>query len=180
MVTNSSLDKHWHLAENDTEIELSELESALYRVTAAFDRWTADCIATASNLPLSSTENSILHIIRMKNRPKTISDIGRFLNRDDVPNLQYALRKLLKFGLIEKTKGNKTKSISYKVTKSGEEITTKFAELRRNLLLPLIESVHHWDSLSDSTCRTLELLKGIYDSAALTVSSHRRPEDDID
>jgi predicted MarR family transcription regulator len=175
-----TLDKHWHLARDEEEIQLAELEYALYRVYAAFDRWQSDCVAAVANLPLSSTENSILHVIRMKERPKTISEIGRLLNRDDIPNLQYAIRKLVNVGLIEKYRGNKKKGICYKTTALGDQVTDAYAEIRRSLLLPLIESVHHWDTLSDSTCRTLDLLKGIYDSAALTVSAHRRPDADIE
>jgi predicted MarR family transcription regulator len=174
----SALDKHWHLALDDSEIQLAELEYALYRVYAAFERWQSDCVAAVANLPMSSTENTVLHVIRMKDRPKTISEIGRLLNRDDIPNLQYAIRKLLGAKLIEKHRGNKKKGICYKATKYGEQVTDGYAEIRRNLLLPLVESVHNWDTLAESTCLTLDLLKGIYDSAALTVSAHRRPASD--
>ena len=37
-----SLDKHWHLATNNYELELAELEFSLLRVAAAFERWRAD------------------------------------------------------------------------------------------------------------------------------------------
>lgn len=177
-ISYSALDKHWHLARDDSEIQLAELEYALYRVYAAFERWQSDCVAAVANLPMSSTENTVLHVIRMKDRPKTISEIGRLLNRDDIPNLQYAIRKLLSAKLIEKHRGNKKKGICYKATKFGVQVTDGYAEVRRNLLLPLIESVHNWDTLSDSTSLTLDLMKGIYDSAALTVSAHRRPASD--
>ncbi len=176
----SLLDKHWHLARDDTEIQLAELEYALYRIYAAFERWQSDCIAAVANLPMSSTENTVLHVIRMKDRPKTISEIGRLLNRDDIPNLQYAIRKLLGVKLIEKHRGNKKRGICYKTTKRGEQVTDGYAEVRRNLLLPLIDSVHNWDTLADSTSLTLDLLKGIYDSAALTVSAHRMPASDTE
>lgn len=116
----------------------------------------------------------------MKDRPKTISEIGRLLNRDDIPNLQYAIRKLLGAKLIEKHRGNKKKGICYKTTKCGVQVTDSYAEIRRTLLLPLLDSVHNWDTLAGSTCLTLDLLKGIYDSAALPVSAHRRPASDIE
>lgn len=152
----------------------------MYRIYAAFERWQSDCVAAVANLPMSSTENTVLHVIRMKNRPKTISEIGRLLNRDDIPNLQYAIRKLLSAKLIEKHQGNKKKGICYKATTHGEQVTDGYAEIRRNLLLQLIDSVHNWDTLADSTSLTLDLLKGIYDSAALTVSAHRRPTYDTE
>lgn len=175
-----ALDKHWHLARDDREILLSELEYALYRVFAAFDRWTSECVAAVGNKHLNSTENAVLHVIRMKNRPKTISEVGRLLNRDDIPNLQYAIRKLMSSGLIEKNKDNKKKGISYKVTPSGEEVSDSYAELRRNQLMPMIDTVHDWDTQIETTRRMLDLMKGMYDSSSLTVAAHRRPLDDDD
>jgi len=173
-----TLDKHWHLAQTDTEIAIAELESTLYRVYAAFERWTCDCAAAAANIPLSGTENSVLHVIRMKERPKSISEISRLLNRDDIPNLQYAIRKLLSANLIEKHRGNKKKGICYKTTEQGMQVTDNYAKIRKSLLMPLIESVSNWENQSDSTCRTLDLIKGMYDSAALTVSQHRKHLED--
>ncbi len=172
-----ALDKHWHLARNDNEIQLAELEYSLYRVFAAFERWQSECVAAVANKPLHSTENTILHVIRMKDRPKTISEVGRLLNRDDIPNLQYAIRKLLKSGLIEKCKNNKKKGITYKVTPLGSRVSDDYAELRATQLMPLLESVHNWDELIETSRRMLDLMNGIYDSAALTISAHRRPID---
>ena len=172
------LDKHWHLARDDREIILSELEYALYRIYAAFDRWTSECVAAVGNKPLNSTENAVLHVIRMKNRPKTISEIGRLLNRDDIPNLQYAIRKLTSAGMIEKNKEHKKKGISYKVTEMGDKVCNGYAELRRTQLMPMIESVHDWDKLTETTRHMLDLMKGIYDSSAITVAAHRNPVDD--
>ncbi len=44
-IYNSTLDKHWHLAECDQEINFTELEFAIIRIGAAFDRWQKDCLA---------------------------------------------------------------------------------------------------------------------------------------
>ena len=40
-------------------------------------------------------------VVRMGDEPKRLSEIGQLLNRVDVPNLQYATRKLVRSGLIE-------------------------------------------------------------------------------
>ena len=45
-------------------------------------------------------EHMILHIIRMHNRPKNSITIARMMNRDDLANLQYSLRKLEAAGLV--------------------------------------------------------------------------------
>lgn len=169
------LDKHWHLARDETEVQLTELEFALYRVSAAFERWRSECLAAVTDKPLSSTELTVLHVIKMKDRPKTIAEVGRLLNRDDIANLQYAIRKLLGAGLIEKNRNRRKKGIDYNATKLGEEVAHRYADLRRKQLIPMVQSVHDVDSLIDTSRRMLELITGIYDSAALTVFAHRRP-----
>ena len=103
------LQKHWHLAARDYQVAFTELEFAIIRVSAAFERWQSDCLACCHGTPFSGSDNVILHVIRMHDRPKGISEIRRLLNRDDQSNLQYGVRKLLKAGLIEKTKGGTSK-----------------------------------------------------------------------
>jgi predicted MarR family transcription regulator len=174
-----SLDRHWHLARDEAEIQLAELEYALYRVQAAFDRWQAECVAATARKPLNSTENAMLHVIRMKDRPKTIAEVARLLNRDDQPNLQYAIRKLIKAGLIEK-KPLKGKGVSYQVTAQGRAVSDEYAELRGLQLMPLVKSVHDWAAMIENTRRMLEMMKGIYDSAALAVAAHRPSLDDAE
>ena len=60
----------------------------------------------------------MLHIIRMNDRPKTIKDLARLTNRDDVPNIQYSLRKLIGAALVIR-KGSGRSGVTYEVTKEG-------------------------------------------------------------
>ena len=98
---NKGLDKHWHLATDDFEVGLTELEFSVFRVSAAFERWQSDCLGCCIGAPFSGTDTALLHVIRMHERSKSISELARLLKRDDVANLQYGTRKLLKAGLIE-------------------------------------------------------------------------------
>lgn len=167
------LDKHWHLAENDYEVELTELEFSILRVSAAFDRWRSDCMACCADLALSGSDTAVLHVIRMHNRPKSISEIGRLLNRDDQSNLQYGIRKLVRTGVIEKAgTGDSKKGVTYVVTTFGREITDRFAEFRRELLLALTRSIATDQSL-DEVSRVLNLLSGMYDQASCIAAAHR-------
>src|SRR5579872_7614860 len=97
------LDKHWHLATDEFEVGVTELEFAVFRVSAAFERWQADCLGCCLGQSYSGTDTALLHVIRMHERPKSISELARLLKRDDVANIQYGTRKLLKAGLIEKS-----------------------------------------------------------------------------
>jgi len=168
----TSLDKHWHLAGNDYELELSELEFSLLRVEAAFDRWRADCMACCLDQPLSGADTAVLNVIRMHDRPKSISDIGRQLNRDDQSNLQYGIRKLVKAGVIEKASSDSKKGVTYVVTELGREATDLYARFRRELLIELTQSISTRISLSE-VGKVLNLMAGMYDQAACVAAAHR-------
>ena len=169
----SELDNRWHLARDAREVTVTELEFSLIRAGSAFDRWQAECLAAVAHQQLGSTDNVILHVIRLKDRPKTTTEIARLLNRDDVANLQYSVRKLQSAGLIERCTVGKRKGASYRVTQRGKLITEEYASLRSHLLMSLIPSVEHWDEQVLGAKRILDLMRGIYDQAALVLATHR-------
>ncbi len=171
---NPALDKHWHLADDEYEVALTELEFSILRVAAAFERWRSDCMGCCSELGFSGADVAVLHVIRMHNRPKSISDIGRLLNRDDQSNLQYGVRKLAKAGVIEKANnGDSKKGVTYVVTRAGQEITDRFALFRRELLIGLTRSISTNNSLDDVS-RVLNLMAGMYDQASCIAAAHRK------
>ncbi|MDZ7809107.1 MAG: winged helix DNA-binding protein [Arhodomonas sp.] len=175
-----TLDRHWHLAGDDKEMALTEIEHTLFRVMAAFERWQSECLAAVTHRPLSGSDNAVLHIVRMKERPKTVAEIARLLNRDDISNIQYALKKLRSAGLVEKQESRKRRGVAYYVTELGHEVTERFAELRRDMLVRMIPSEENWRDQYEMTHRLLNQLQGIYDQAAVYVVSHRAPVDDED
>ena len=123
---------------------------------------------------LSGTDNSVLHIIRMHDRAKSISGVARHLNRDDISNLQYSLRKLTKAGLIERAGRNDSKrSATYKVTDEGTRVSELFAQFRRELLLSLTDSIKDFDADVSIASRILNITSGLYDHASAVAASHR-------
>lgn len=170
------LDKHWHLATDDHEIDLTELEFALIRVSEAFSRWESDCMACCHPQSFSGADVAVLHVIRMHDRAKGISEIGRLLNRDDTSNLQYGVRKLAKAGLIEKTKiTDNKKGVTYRVTQLGRDATDKYGGFRRELLLSLTQLISEKEDLN-TVSRVLNLLAGMYDQASCIAATHRVTE----
>ena len=98
-----SAERPWHLAASDAERVMAEFEHALICLGEAFGRYNLQGLAGASgDTSFSGQDNMVLHIIATLDRPKSLSDISRFMNRDDLANIQYSLRKLMKAGLIEK------------------------------------------------------------------------------
>ena len=166
-------DLRWHLAESPGEIEFTELEFALMRTYEGFARWQSECLASVVDLAASGAENAMLHIIRMNDRPKTIKDLARLTNRDDVPNIQYSLRKLIAAGLVER-KGSGRSGVTYEVTGEGRRVTDDYGALRRRLLIEAIGSVPDMPERLREATRTLNLLCGIYEEVARVAATHRR------
>ncbi|MGO4837712.1 winged helix DNA-binding protein, partial [Rhizobiaceae sp. 2RAB30] len=118
---SGKLDRTWHLARNPLEIDVAELEYALMRSFEAFGRWQAECLASVIDFAASGPENALLHIIRMNDRPKSIRDLAYMANREDIPNIQYSLRKLIKGGMVERS-GSGRSGVTYEVTELGGDV----------------------------------------------------------
>ncbi len=172
------LDRHWHLANNDYEIGVTEVEFSVFRVAAAFERWQSDCLATCHAGTFSGTDTAVLHVIRMHDRPKSISEVARLLKRDDLANLQYGIRKLLKAALIERSNQSGSKrDMAYRVSALGRDVTDAYAEARRELLISMMrESLG--EAGFDTVARLLNLMAAMYDQASCIAATHRVPSPD--
>lgn len=62
---------------------LSELEYGSILFSHAFDRWIVRCMAAAGVPGLSPVEILIIHSVRHRDRPKTLSDLCLVLDIDD-------------------------------------------------------------------------------------------------
>ncbi len=170
---SDAIDRTWHLGQTPLEIDVVELEYALMRSFEAFGRWQTECLASVIDFAASGPENALLHIIRMNDRPKSIHDIAHMTNREDIPNIQYSLRKLIKGGLVERS-GSGRSGVTYEATAFGKEVTDRYAEVRSALLIDAIRHVPELAQRLDDAARTLELMTGIYAQAARNAATHRR------
>ena len=114
-----------------------------------------------------------LPVIRMHDRPKSISEIARLLKRDDQSNLQYRIRKLSKADLVEKSSGNNggRKGVTYQVTDEGREVTETYATYRQELLLSMTKTIAEDTTLEDIS-KLMNHLSGLYDQAARVAATH--------
>ena len=170
---NDAVDYHWHLALDAPEVDTTELEFALMRAFESFGQWQTECLASVCDLAATGPENALLHLIRMNDRPKSMRDLARLTNRDDVPNMQYSLRKLLKSGLVLR-KGSGRSGVTYVVTDEGRRVTEEYAAVRRRLLIAAIVEVPGFHERLADAARSLTLLGGIYAEAARVAATHRR------
>jgi len=169
----SAFDYRWHLAQSGVEVEATELEFALMRTFEGFGRWQSECLAGVCDLAATGPENALLHIIRMNDRPKSIKDLARLTNRDDIPNIQYSLRKLIGAGLVER-KGSGRSGVSYEVTAEGRRVTDDYGVLRRRLLLAEIAALPGFSARLAEAARVLNVLSGIYEEVSRVAATHRR------
>ena len=155
---------------------VTEFEFAVWRFSAAFVRWQGDCMSCATASGLNGQDAAVLHVIRMRDMPKSLSEIARLLNRDDGANIQYSLKKLLTSGLIEKAASASKKQTSYTVSPTGAAVTAAYSEHRRTMLLTMIDQLHDPQDIAQAT-RTLDLLIGVYDQASRVAATYRLPDE---
>jgi predicted MarR family transcription regulator len=163
----------WHLARTETERLLSDFEFGLERLAQAYYRWKAACLAAVCDVPLTGDDVAVLNVVRMGDEPKRLSEIGQLLNRVDVPNLQYATRKLVRAGLIETEGGSSRKETRYRATATGHSVTEAYAALRAATLPPMLEALDGWAAKSETTSIQLDLISSLYAQAAQVAITRR-------
>jgi len=163
---------HSHLSPSEAEAAFHEFEFALHHISEAFARWSSAVHESASGELLPQADVSVLQLIRMNERPKSAAEIGRFLNRDDSSNILYALRKLEKADLIEKSDGP-LRQTTYQVTERGREVTDRYAELRRQVLLDSVGKLAGSDAELGPVTQMMWRISGLYEQAARTMSVMR-------
>jgi predicted MarR family transcription regulator len=164
--------KNWHLAKSETEVAVTEFEWGLIRLYEAFTRWISATSSLLIDEDVKSSEHMLLHVIRMHNRPKNSITIARMMNRDDLANLQYSLRKLEAVGLISKSKDNIGKSFSYVVTERGKQITDSYAAIRSDILISALQSISDIDERMVEVTKMVSVLTGIYDEMARSSATY--------
>ena len=151
--------RNWHLAKDETEFKVTEMEFALMRVIEAFARWVAAADEIVGLSELKHAEHVILHVIRMQNRPKSGA-------------------KLESSGLIHKNKEVGTKNHTYSITKMGERLTNEYSKLRSDILMRKFRSLTDFDERVENATELLSIITGIYEESARTSVTLNRASDD--
>lgn len=163
--------RNWHLAKSNSEFQVTEFEWALIRMHEAFTHWIATASSVVIDEDIKFSEHLILHVIRMHNRPKNSVTIARMMNRDDIPNIQYSLRKLEAAKLIEKSREKSGKTYAYVVTEKGKQITQRYADIRSDLLIRAISTISSIDERMADMTQLLSVLTGIYEEMARSAAT---------
>jgi predicted MarR family transcription regulator len=161
-----------HLSRTPHEFAVTQFEQGLLCAAAAFYRFYGALLGREGHIRnLSGQDNVILQQIMAASRPLAVADIARFANRDDIANIQYSLKKLLRAGLIEKASKTSARETSYAVTALAREWTKEFTALRRQLFTDPSANILDFDDQLDKAGRLLNTIAGFYDHGTRIMSS---------
>ena len=141
-----------------------EFEQALICASEAFYRFAGAVFGpTGVREKLTGQECVILQQLMFTPKPRSISELSRFSNRDDISNIQYSLRKLVAAGLVEKVPGSTNRDTRYRPTQEGRDMTEFLVSSRRELLIAPSADLPNIESQLKSASNALSLVTGMYD-----------------
>ncbi|MEE8444314.1 MAG: winged helix DNA-binding protein [Alphaproteobacteria bacterium] len=158
-----------HLAEGGV-VELSEFEYGLIVAGHAFDRWIVRCMAAAGGAELGRLDVLVLHGVNHRARGKRLADICFVLNVEDSHLVNYALKKLIRAGLVAAAKPGK--ETLYRATAGGAAACARYRAVRDACLVETMAALGALDEREiAAAARVMRALSGLYDQAARAATS---------
>jgi predicted MarR family transcription regulator len=152
------------LGRTERERVFLEFEQALICAAEAFYRFAGVGLGPMGKQnKLTGQENVILQQLMFTPKPRSVSDLSRFSNRDDISNIQYSLRKLTAAGMIEKVPGSTNRDTRYRPTAAGREATEYLVAARRELLIGPSAGINDIEAQLKAATNAMSLLTGLYD-----------------
>lgn len=158
-----------HLA-SGSFAEISELEFSLTLAGNAFQRWMVRATAMAGFPELGSLDILVLHSVYHRDRPKKLADICLVLNVEDTHTVNYAVKKLIKAGLVKDGRQGKEKTVV--ATRKGAHLCERYREIREVLLLNAVNELGLEPEQVSRAAAILRLMAGQYDQAARAATTY--------
>ena len=160
---------------SESAAELSEVEYGLIVANNAFGLWCVRGTAAAiAEYPVAADLGVLdvlcLHSVNHRGREKKLADICFKLNIEDTHLVNYALKKLLRAGLVEGRKQGK--EVFYATSGMGEALCLRYREIREACLVDAFSALGEVDAkgLAD-LARQLRVLSGLYGQAARSATN---------
>lgn len=154
------------LARSERERVFMEFEQALICASEAFYRFAGVILGpTGAQHKLTGHENVIFQQLLFTPTSRSVSELSRFSNRDDISNIHYSLRKLTAAGLVEKVPGSTNRDTRYRPTAAGYRLTEEVIEARRELLISPSAGINELELQLKAATDAMSLLTGLYDHA---------------
>ena len=154
------------LGERGHATATTEFEWSIMRFFVAFERSCLQLASVSGSGDLTFQELVLLNVVAMQRHPQTAASLARQLNRDDIANLQYGLRKLEKEQLVVKNKEPRGKTYTYDITGDGIKRVEHYAQVRRKLLTSKVDFIEGVDAKMETAGKLISVLTGIYDDVA--------------
>ena len=170
--TNTVVDSF--LSTTEDELLVTDFEFSLICLSEAFRRWMMSCNQQVNGNEFSLLDILVLHVVRFRDTAKGISEIAHFLSREDPSAIQYALRKLEKAECVKKVEGLAKRETRYEVTDKGYQQTELHAEIRRDILIRIMNSFTREEGYMEGLMDKITVMAGVYDQAALRANHAAR------
>lgn len=162
-----------YMSSSELAAMLMRMEVAMVRTIEGFGRWTAALLKSVCGAPLGPQAVWLLHAIRMRGGPQKLSELLLFHNRNDVSTIQYSLKKIEQWGLIERVAGSSKHEAGYCLTKKGLDATTADAEVREEMLVKIVGDMRVMVETLERTAESLERMTGVYDQTTQLVLNRK-------
>jgi predicted MarR family transcription regulator len=106
----------------------------------------------------------VLHIIGRASDPRKTADICFVMNVEDTHIVTYAVKKLVKAGLVKSIRSGK--DAFFTITEAGGEKMMAFAEVKRKLLVDAMEKFAEQETSMEDLAEKMRRLAAIYEQAA--------------
>ena len=158
---------------SDKAAELSEVEYGLIVASNAFGLWAVRGTAAADFsevADLGVIDVMCLHSVNHRDRPKKLADICFKLNIEDTHVVNYAVKKLVKAGLV--TGEKQGKEVFYSTTETGLALIARYREIREACPVDAFSAIGEVDRDSlGELARQLRVLSGLYGQAARSATN---------
>jgi len=135
----------------------------------AFHRWMIHCMAACDMKELGTMDILVLHNANHRERAKRLADICFTLNIEDSHTVAYALRKLVKLGLLNGER--RGKETFYTASEAGKDLCLRYREVREQCLIEALGGAGTSNEEIGELARLLRSLAGVYDQAARAAAS---------
>jgi predicted MarR family transcription regulator len=127
-------------------------------------------IAMAGYPELGPLDVLVLHSVYHRQRPKKLADICLVLNIEDTHTVNYAIKKLIKAGLVKDGRQGKEKTVA--VTDQGAKTCEHYREIREALLMRAVGELGLEPEQVSRAAALLRLMSGQYDQAARAATTY--------
>jgi predicted MarR family transcription regulator len=154
---------------DEVAAQMTQFEQALTVTKNAFEQWVLRCAAGAGISGFSALELHVLAKTVNTERPRRIADICFSMKIEDTHLVTYALKKLLKAGLVESARTGKETFFS--CTDEGRRTMHVYKEVRRKYLIKSVSMFSENELDIERFTDMLHALSGMYEQAARTVDT---------